>query len=95
MKAYWTLLPVPDSTSSDAKFSGSDDATAYACQHLGETTINILPYMHAMLAYLFGLAFVPNALIYVERFIPWENITIFLGSSTSSSRNGRGTYSQP
>jgi hypothetical protein len=36
--------------------------------------------MHVVLAYLYGLAFVPNALIYIERFIPWENITIFLNT---------------
>jgi hypothetical protein len=32
------------------------------------------------LAYLFGLAFIPNALLYVEGCIPWENITIFLNT---------------
>jgi hypothetical protein len=43
------------------------------CQSLGETTTvvsqrigdkNILPYIHIVPAYPFGLAFVPNALIY-------------------------------
>jgi hypothetical protein len=78
-----------DFTTKDATFSGSHDAGAHACQSLGETTTvvsqrigdkNILPYMHVVLAYLFGLAFVPNALVYIERFIPWENITIFLNT---------------
>ena len=78
-----------DLTTKDATFSGSHDAAANACQSLGETTTvvsqrigdkNILPYMHVVLAYLFGLAFVPNALTYVEGYIPWENITIFLNT---------------
>ena len=40
----------------------------------------ILPYMHVIPAYLFGLAFVPNALIYVKGCVPWENIAIFLNT---------------
>ena len=73
----------------DMVFSDSDDAAAHACQSLGETTSvvsqrigdkNILPYMHVILAYLFGLAFVPNAVIYVEGWLPWENIVIFLNT---------------
>ena len=34
--------------------------------------------MPVVLAYLFGLAFVPNALPYVEGCVPWEDITVFL-----------------
>jgi hypothetical protein len=41
---------------------------------------NIVPYMHVVLAYLFGLAFVPNALTYIENHVPWEDITIFLNT---------------
>jgi hypothetical protein len=78
-----------DSTPGGAVFLDSSDVAAYACQSLGETTTvvsqrigdkNILPYMHVILAYLFGLAFVPNALIYVEGHVPWENIAIFLNT---------------
>jgi hypothetical protein len=47
-------------------------------QRIGDK--NILPYMHVILAYLFELAFVPNALIYVEGCVPWENITIFVNT---------------
>jgi hypothetical protein len=36
--------------------------------------------MHVVLAYLFGLAFVPNALTYIENHVPWEDITIFLNT---------------
>jgi hypothetical protein len=77
------------STAGDAISWDSYDAAAYACQFLGETTTvvsqrirdkNILPYMHLILAYLFGLAFIPNALLYVEGCIPWENITVFLNT---------------
>jgi hypothetical protein len=101
MKAYWasidnTSAPIQaqprsvlDSTSRDAKFLESDDAAAYACQYLGETTTvvaqrigdkNILPYMHVVLTYLFGPAFIPNTLIYVEGCVPWEDIVIFLNT---------------
>jgi hypothetical protein len=78
-----------DSTTRDAAFEDSDDAAAYACRYLGETTTivaqhigdkNILPYMHLILGYLFGLAFIPNALLYVEGFVLWEAITIFLNT---------------
>jgi hypothetical protein len=73
----------------DTTFLDSHDAGAYACQWLGRTTRevlqrigdkNILPYVHVVLAYLFGLAFVPNALTYVEVQVPWEDITIFLNT---------------
>jgi hypothetical protein len=81
--------PVQESTSRDAMLSESDDAAGYACQYLGETTTvvaqrigdkNILPYMHVVLAYLFGLAFVPGALTYVEGCVPWEDIATFLNT---------------
>jgi hypothetical protein len=41
---------------------------------------NILPYMHVILTYLFGLAFVPNALMFVEGWLLWENIVISLNT---------------
>jgi hypothetical protein len=74
-------------TAKNATFPGSHDAGAHACQSLGETAPvmsqrlgdkNILQYTHVMLAYLFGLEFIPNALSYIEDCIPWEDITIFL-----------------
>jgi hypothetical protein len=78
-----------DSISRDAPFPGSDCVAAYACYYLGQTTSvvarrigdkNILPYMHVILVYLFGLSFVPNALLYVEGCVPWGDIEIFLNS---------------
>jgi hypothetical protein len=36
--------------------------------------------MHVVLAYLFSLTFVPDALIYMEGYVPWEDITIFLNT---------------
>jgi hypothetical protein len=101
MKAYWASVddtssfvrayprPIYEMVAKDAIFTESDDAAAYACQYLGETTTvvaqrigdkNILPYMHVILAYLFGLAFVPNALTYVEGCVPWEDIIVFLNT---------------
>ena len=49
-----------------------------ASQRIGDK--NILLYMHVVLTYLFGLAFVPNILTYVEGYFPWEDITIFLNT---------------
>jgi hypothetical protein len=81
--------PVQDSAAGDTTFLDSTDAAAYACQYLGEATTvvaqrigdkNTLPYMHVVLAYLFGLAFVPNALTYVEGCVPWEDIVVFLNT---------------
>jgi hypothetical protein len=45
-------------------------------QHIRDK--NISPFIHLIPAYLFGLAFILNALLYDEDCIPWENITIFL-----------------
>jgi len=91
MHTYWAPLndtskavranphPVQDPNTRDAVFSDSDDAAAYACQSMGETTSvvsrrigdkNILPYMHVILAHIWSLPFVPDALRYTEGFIP-------------------------
>ena len=81
-------------TTKDATFSGPHDAGARACWPLGEITAkvlqrtgdkNILQYIRVVLAYLFGLAFVPNALLYIEGCIPWESVTIFLNMLGRSS----------
>jgi hypothetical protein len=81
--------PAADSAMRDATFGDSYDAAAYACYYLGDATTevsqrigdpNVVPYMHVILAYLFGLAFKPKALIYVECYIPWEEIAIFLNT---------------
>jgi hypothetical protein len=92
MQAYWASM---DETSDFVRASpspGKDlsyDTAAYACQYLGETTTvvaqrigdkNIMPYMHAVLAYLFGLCFIPYALVYAESCVPWEDIAIFLST---------------
>jgi hypothetical protein len=80
---------MPGLIGSNLTFSESDDAGAYACQYLGKTTRvvaqrigdkNTLPYLHVYMAYLFGLAFVPEALIYVEDSVPWEDIAVFLNT---------------
>jgi hypothetical protein len=94
------LLPVrsqqrlmPGLIGSNLTFLESDDAGAYACQYLGKATRvvaqrigdkNTLPYLHVYLAYLFGLAFVPEALIYVEDSVPWEDIAVFLNTLSRS-----------
>lgn len=78
-----------DLTARDVTFLDSSDVAAYACQTLREITTvisqrigdkNILPYMHVILVYLFGLALVSDALTYVEGHVPWKWITIFLNT---------------
>ena len=78
-----------DSISTDAVFTGSDQVTAHACRALRQTTVvvaervgdkDIVPYMHSTLVYIYGLAFVPSALQYVEAYIPWDQIAIFLNT---------------
>lgn len=54
------------------------ETTTVVAQRIGDK--NTLPYMHVVLAYLFGLAFVPNALTYVEGCVPWEDIVVFLNT---------------
>lgn len=76
-----------DSTTKDARFSGSQDAVAHAChlfyssnevvfQRIGDK--NVLPFAHVVLAFLNSLTFVPEAMLFVEWHVPWESIVRFL-----------------
>ena len=80
---------VLDSTAKDATFSDSYDAAAYGCYSLDRIVThvfactgdkNILPFAHVILAYLWSLAFVSDALPYIEGHVPWESICIFLNT---------------
>jgi hypothetical protein len=83
LQAYWASI---DETVEPVR---ANPRPVNVSQILGETTTvvsqrigdkNILPYMHVVLAYLFGLAFVSNALTYAEGCVPWEKITIFFNT---------------
>jgi len=41
---------------------------------------NIVPFFHVVLAYLYGVAFIPPAFLYVKGFIPWYAIAFFLST---------------
>jgi hypothetical protein len=87
MQAYWASI---DAIGEPVRaYPRPVNVSTAGCQFLGETTTvvlqrtgdkNILPYMHVVLAYLFGLAFVRNALTYAEGCVPWEEIAIFLNT---------------
>lgn len=97
-----------DSTTKDATFSGAQDAVAHAChlfyssidvvlQRLGDK--NILPFAHVVLAFLNSMAYVPQALLYVEGQVPWESIVTFLNtlgrSGVVESRFEGSAFPQP
>jgi Est1 DNA/RNA binding domain len=78
-----------DSTTKDATFSGAQDAVAYAAQlfysaneiifqRIGDR--NTLPFAHVVLAFLNSLAYVPEAMVFVEGQVPWESIAVFLNT---------------
>ena len=78
-----------DSTTKDATFSGAVDAVAHASRLFYETNEvvfqrigdkNILPFAHVVLAFLNSLAYVPDALLFVEREVPWESVVTFLNT---------------
>ena len=82
-----------EAVSDNAKFSGPDQVTAYACHSLQKTITvvahrigdkDVVPFMHSILVYIYGLAFVPGALEHVEAYIPWEHIAIFLNTVSRS-----------
>lgn len=83
------LHSLADPTTPDASFSGSHDASASPLYFIGKvvSTVSqrigdksILPFMHVYLAWLWSLAHVPNAIEYVERFVPWEKLVTFLNT---------------
>jgi Est1 DNA/RNA binding domain len=97
-----------DSTTKDATFSGAQDAVAHACQlfysssevvfsRVGDK--NILPFAHTVLAFLNSLAYVPEALLFVEGQVPWESIVTFLNtlgrSGALESRFEGSAFPQP
>ena len=73
----------------DSRILGPDATAAQGIRLLGQTTKlvtqrigdkNIVPYMHVLLAFLWSMAHVPDALLYIEGEIPWEGIVTFLNT---------------
>lgn len=97
-----------DSSTKDATFSGAQDAVAHACnlfyaasevifQRIGDK--NILPFAHVVLAFLNSLAYVPDALLFIEGQVPWESLVTFLNtlgrSGADECRFEGSTFPQP
>jgi hypothetical protein len=53
-------------------------STAVVFQRIGDK--NCLPFAHVMLAFLYSLSFVPEALLYVEAIFPWMSLALFLNT---------------
>lgn len=85
----------------DTPFS-SDDVSSYAGPMLFRVITdvadqignkNVVPFMHMVLAYLYGLTWIPGASVYVEACIPWQSVVKFLntvGRSGVSYENVEG-----
>ena len=62
--------------------------TATVAARVGDR--NAVPYMHLTLAFLWSMSFAPGALIYLESYVPWSKLVMFLNtlgrSSVSDSR---------
>ena len=78
-----------DPTTTDATFSGAQDAVSYVCHFFHATSEvifqrirdkNVLPFVHIILAFLYNLTFIPGALLFIEAQVPWESIVIFLNT---------------
>ncbi|KKY16019.1 putative telomerase-binding protein est1a [Phaeomoniella chlamydospora] len=74
---------------SNSKFTGPDELTYHALLLMGRTMRivfsrigdkNTLSFSHVMLASLWSLAFVPGALEYVQAFVPWQQVALFLNT---------------
>ena len=93
-REYW-LGPVKDSPMDmiddkpESSFVNSDQVTfhagctlhdviKHAANHVRDE--NMVPFFHMVLAHLHTLSYVPGALVYIERFIPWESIAKFLNT---------------
>lgn len=97
-----------DLTIKDANFSGSQNAVAHACHLFHSTTEivfqrigdrNVLPFAHIILAFLYSVTFVPEALVFVEVHVSWEAIITFLNTMSRSgavqSRFEGSAFPQP
>jgi len=47
-------------------------------KHIGDK--NVLPHVHVSLAFLWSLALVPEAMMYIQAEIPWEKLVFFLNT---------------
>ena len=58
-------------------------ATTTVASKVGDR--NIVPYMHLTLAFLWSMSFVPGALIYINTYVPWSKLVMFLNTLGRSS----------
>ncbi|KAJ9607467.1 hypothetical protein H2204_015695, partial [Knufia peltigerae] len=77
----------------EVKFSSSDEVTSYVlpvwyqCISIVTAKVgdrNILPFLHFTLSFLWGLSDVPETLIYLEDYVPWDKLVLSLNSISRS-----------
>ena len=70
-------------------FKGSLDTAAIACETIGLVVSkvavrigdkNILPFMHVLLGWLYSLVSIPEAMEFVEAYMPWDKLVVFLNT---------------
>jgi hypothetical protein len=73
----------------DSTFSSSQEVATHALSVWCKVTSivaakigdkNTVPYMHTTLAFLWSLSFIPGALVYLEKYVPWSKLVIFLNT---------------
>ena len=78
-----------DFTIKDTNFTGAQDTVVHACNLFYKSNEvvfsrikdkNILPFVHVVLAFLNSLAFVHEALLFIEGQVPWEGIVTFFNT---------------
>ncbi|KIW36536.1 hypothetical protein, variant [Exophiala oligosperma] len=87
------LQSAPPAGSRPGKFSSSNEVTSYVLPvwHKCVSIVaakrgarNTAPFLHYTLAFLWGLSYVPETLIYIENFVPWEEIVRSLNAISRS-----------
>ncbi len=80
---------LPPSHDEDSIFTSSEDvashsllvwnkATSIVAAKIGDK--NTVPFMHITLAFIWSLSFVPEALIFLEPYVPWSMLVMFLNT---------------
>ncbi|KIW09653.1 hypothetical protein PV08_12097 [Exophiala spinifera] len=89
----FTQAAPPLGNRSGVKFSSSDEVTSYVlpiwlqCTSIVASKAgdrNVLPFLHFTLAFIWSQSYVPEALICLEKYIPWNELALSLNSMSKS-----------
>jgi hypothetical protein len=78
---------------SSGKFASSEQVMVFALLIFRQSTVenahrigdkNVVPYMGYMLSFIWSLSFAGHALVYMESYIPWTSLVMFLNTVTRS-----------